>query len=332
MIQPTQKPVPLAGGLTFTQMSVGVFHACGVLSTGAAYCWGDDDLGQLGDARTDLRLSPVTVVGARSFSTISAGRRSTCAIAAGAAYCWGNNDWGQLGDGTRIRRSRPTAVVAGLTFSAISSGAEHTCAITPAGVAYCWGANSSGQLGAGTTVSDSQPVAVAGNLTFGTISAGGLFSAGGRGGAGVVYGVSCGVTTRGAAYCWGNNSWGQLGDGTKVNRSVPVKVAGDLTFVAISVGGGASNHVCGVTTAGAAYCWGLNGTAQLGDGTTTDRTNPAAVTGGLKFSTVSAGDQHTCGVTPEGAIYCWGANWYGQLGDGSGINQSAPTPVRTGNL
>ncbi len=134
---------------------------------------------------------------------------------------------------------------------------------------------------------------------------------------------SCGVTTAGVAYCWGDNVFGQLGDGTTTNRPMPVAVAGGLSFAAVSTKG----HTCGVTTAGDAYCWGQNVRAQLGDGTTTDRLTPVAVAGGLSFAAVSAGFGHSCGVTTAGDAYCWGSNGSGMLGDGTFNNSSVPVLV-----
>src|SRR3989441_171520 len=112
---------------------------------------------------------------------------------------------------------------------------------------------------------------------------------------------TCGVTSSGAAYCWGNNTVGELGDGTYgTDRLTPVAVSGGLTFAAVSAG---FYFTCGVTPSGAAYCWGNNAQGELGNGTTTSSTTPVAVSGGLTFAAVSAGNTHTCGVTPSGAAY-----------------------------
>jgi alpha-tubulin suppressor-like RCC1 family protein len=213
------------------------------------------------------------------------------------------------------------AVAGGLTFSSLSSGAEHACALTAGGVAYCWGANYTGQLGNNSTTNSLIPVAVAGSLVFSLIGIGDTHT--------------CGVTTTSAAYCWGANNvagvaTGQLGNNSTTNSLVPVAVAGGLTFSSVS---GGHDHSCGLTPAGAAYCWGSNNveggapTGQLGNNSTTNSLVPVAVVGGLTFSSVSSGGFHSCGLTTGGLAYCWGVNYRGELGNGSTVGNS-PVPVK----
>src|SRR6266566_2009661 len=257
-------PAPVAGGLRFTMLSAGVWHTCGVTTGGAAYCWGDNQNGQLGDGTTDRRAMPAPVVGGFRFSTISAGHGHTCGvIAGGAAACWGDNSSGQLG--TRVvdhtmYRSSPGRVVGVHGFATVSAGNVHTCGMTTHGVAYCWGYNVWGQLGDGTTTQRSIPVPVTGGLRFAVVDAGSYFS--------------CGVTTGGAAYCWGENLDGELGDGTTTSWSTPVPVSGVLNFAAVGAGW---YHTCGMTTTAGAYCWGYNGHSQLGEGTTITSLTPVPV-------------------------------------------------------
>ncbi|MGH7639026.1 MAG: Ig-like domain-containing protein [Gemmatimonadaceae bacterium] len=142
-------------------------------------------------------------------------------------------------------------------------------------------------------------------------------------------GYSCGLRPNGSAYCWGRNFDGQLGDGTTTQRNVPTIVPAEATFTALVAGG---HHTCVlVPPAGGAYCWGANGSGELGDGTQNNATAPQQVTGGLTFTTIAVGEQHTCGLTAAGAAYCWGENGSGQLGDGTNDNRLAPTAVTGGH-
>ena len=251
-------PVLVQGGLTFATLSAGGGR-CGVTTSGAAYCWGDNTFGQLGDGTVSSSPVPVLVQGGLTFATLGAGAGHTCGVTtSGAAYCWGYDKFGQLGDGSAGADSpAPVLLSGGLTFATLSGGNIHTCGVTPSGAAYCWGFNGDGQLGVGmTSVNNPTPLLVQGNLTFSAVSAGDSHT--------------CGLATGGAAYCWGENSFGsgQLGDGTFSSSPVPVLVQGGLTFATLSAG---ADHTCGVTTSGAVYCWGNNNSGQLGDGSSVAR-------------------------------------------------------------
>jgi alpha-tubulin suppressor-like RCC1 family protein len=206
-------PVPVAGGLTFATVSAGDFHTCGVTTSGQAYCWGYNNVGELGDGTIGLSPFPTPVAGGLTFAAVSAGGEEyTCGVTtSGQAYCWGWNGNGQLGDSTTTARLVPTPVAGGLTFAAVSGGYAHTCGVATSGAAYCWGWGPNGQLGDGTANDRHVPTAVTGGRTFAALS-GGTFH-------------SCGVTTSGQAYCWGGNANGQLGDGTTNDRHVPTAVA-----------------------------------------------------------------------------------------------------------
>ena len=137
---------------------------------------------------------------------------------------------------------------------------------------------------------------------------------------------SCAVTTDGGLKCWGNNQFGQLGDGTTTLSAVPVQISGGHTFASVAAGGG---HSCAVTTDGTAYCWGHDRNSQLGNGIEgeTQSTAPVLVGAALVFRSVSAGLAHTCGVTTDSVAYCWGLNSAGQLGIGSTTNTDGPERV-----
>ncbi len=214
-------------------------------------------------------------------------------------------------DSSETSSPTPVGVSGELSFATVSMGYLQACGVTTVGAAYCWGDNSDGELGNGSTTSSSTPTEVSGGLTFASVSAG--------------YYATCGVTTAGAAYCWGFNADGQLGNGSTNNSSAPVAVSGDLSFTSVSAG--SYNNACGVTTAGAAYCWGYNVDGELGNGSTTSSSAPVAVAGGLEFVSLSAGYLHSCGVTTGGAAYCWGFNGDGGLGYGTTTNSSSPVAV-----
>src|SRR5207244_148494 len=129
----------------------------------------------------------------------------------------------------------------------------------------------------------------------------------------------------GAAYCWGNNGLGELGNGTTTNSTTPVVVSGGQTWTAVSAGEGLTT--CGGTTAGAAYCWGYSFFGQLGNGTTTNSKTPVVVAGGTRSALGTAGSFAAGGVTTAGAAYCWGDNSSGQLGNGIVTNSSTPVRV-----
>jgi len=207
-------------------------------------------------------------------------------------------------------------------LQSISAGAKHACGITADHVAYCWGRNADGELGnpAATTpcpesneACSQKPVRVAGNLAFASISAGHQYT--------------CGITTSGAAYCWGSNSYGQLGIGGQSPSSRPARVGIEgVTFTSISAG---FSHTCAVTTSGAAYCWGSNAGGMLGSGGPPGggHTVPTLVAGHVVFRSVSAGYFHTCGVARDGKTYCWGRNEQGEVGTTARTPSSVPVRV-----
>jgi alpha-tubulin suppressor-like RCC1 family protein len=272
-------PVAVAGGRRFRQVRTGGNHTCAVDPFDAAFCWGDNSAGKIGDGTTTDRRTPVRVLAGLRFRQLTAGGSHTCGATTGdRAYCWGWNALGQLGDRTTTDRARPTPVAGGLRFRQVSAGGNHNCAVTRDDQAYCWGKNRFGQLGNGTRVGpetcqlfggnpcSTKPVAVLRDLPFRAVSSGNDYT--------------CGVTTTSIAYCWGRNLQGQLGDGTQYNTRVrPVAVLGGLQFRAVSGGAPFGRSTCGVTTDGAAYCWGSNHFGQLGDWTTTSHLTPTAVAG-----------------------------------------------------
>ncbi len=248
------RPDLVGGGLKFSSVSAGIVHTCGVArveppgphgppppigrpTRAAAYCWGRDLEGELGNNSTQLQVRPVRVQGGLDWTSVSTGGYfynsgggvvctpptcglgHSCGVAAGvvptalAAHCWGLSSSGQLGNGsTGGHRTTPGIVSCGLSL--VDAGGNFACAIAAgasgSGPAYCWGDGTNGQLGHGSPTSSATPVPVAGGSTFTTVSAGGAHA--------------CGVASDGAAYCWGANDAGQLGDGSTTGKNAPVRV------------------------------------------------------------------------------------------------------------
>ncbi len=322
------------------QVANGTSHSCGLTTNGAVYCWGLNSYGQLGDASTTTRSAPTPIAqgaipAGSKIIQIVIGTLHTCAIASDTkAYCWGSNANGRLGDNTTTDRSSPVAVAqgaipAGLTIRQLSAGGSFTCAIATDYKPYCWGDNTNGQLGDNTTTQRLTPVAVLQGAMPATIVMQ------------ITTGTShtCAIGADSKPYCWGLNGSGRLGDNTTTQRLTPVAVlqgampAGIIVVQVFAAG----SHTCALPSDGRVYCWGLNTSSQLGDGSTTSRSTAVAVSpGAVPLTTfskqISGGESHTCLLTTNYLTYCWGLNTNGQLGDGSTSTRSTPVAVAQGAL
>ena len=306
--------------LNFTSVRTGYEFSCGLTAAGAAYCWGWNQSGQLGNGTTTSRLTPGAVLmpAGKTFAAIALGAAHACGLTgSGEAYCWGeNNSYGQIGDGTTINRLEPVAVHSGgVLFTSITAGGAHTCGLTSGGQAYCWGYNLNGQVGDNSTTDRWTPVRVAqpSGVTFDSITGGGEHT--------------CGLTAANRAYCWGWDEFGQLGDGNTTDEPVPVAVSGDYVFATLTAGGA---HTCGKTPTGATYCWGIGLHGELGNGGSDNSSIPVSVvmpSGVDSLTPAAGGGNHTCGLTYLGSAYCWGLNSHGQVGNGSTTDSWTPVAV-----
>lgn len=296
-----------------TAISSGNDYVCAIMVTGVIKCWGDNSSGELGDGTIISRYSPEEVQGLSvGAAVISAGLTSTCALTVeGGVKCWGSNSNGQLGDQTTTDRNLPVDVF-GLTsgIKAIDVGPRHACAVTTEGTVKCWGSNEYGQLGDSTTTNSATPVDVV-NLMEDVVSV----SAGNT--------HTCVLTVSGGVMCWGENFYGQLGDGTIDARLTPVEVIGLQSGVtSISAG---DRYTCAVTEY-SYKCWGWGDYGQLGFGTAPifEVVRDAwGLTSGIQQ--ISSGYYHSCALTTSGGVKCWGDNTYGQLGHGN--DEVNPTPI-----
>jgi len=324
---------------TWSQVTAGYSHSCGIASDNLAYCWGGGGQGRLGNNSTSNSLVPVAVstsgvLSGKTILSISAGFDHTCAIASdNLAYCWGGGSEGQLGRNSTASSQVPVAVdtsgvLSGKTIKYIAAAllTYTTCAIASDDNAYCWGAGGNGQLGNNSSSNSLVPVAVStsGVLSGKTIKK--IASGGGH---------TCAIASDDNAYCWGYGGDGALGQGSTSNSLVPVAVStsgvlSGKTIKQIDLGG---IFTCAVASDNLAYCWGAGGSGQLGNGGTSSNV-PVAVTAsgvlsGKTITKINSGSGGACVLSSDGLTYCWGNNFTGQLGDGTNNNSTVPVAVIT---
>ena len=283
----------------------------------APRCWGDGSRGQLGNGSTSASVAPVPLALAplngspvALFAPARFGDHSCLTSGEGLAYCWGSNTAGQLGDSTLTDRNVPTRVRTELRFTDLAVGSEHACGVSTAGEIWCWGYNWAGQLGDGSISNRRRmPVRVKAptGVVFTQVEAGANHS--------------CGGTATGTWYCWGNNTAGQLGDGTTISNPLPVVVAGGALFAELALG---EAHSCGRTGTGQVQCWGSGLVGSLGNGLELSSTTPVTVKG-AGFTAIYAGYYRACASKADRTLWCWGYNNGGQLGEGTQIDRSIPT-------
>ena len=338
-------------------------HSCALHQDGAISCWGDNTHGQLGNGSEDNFSEPAKVVDITDATAITAGYHHSCALYKdGTISCWGNNEYGQLGNGQsgpNTDSALPvevegitdaTAISASFSHScalhqdgtiscwgsevdsvipvrvaditdakAITAGYSHSCALHEGGTISCWGFNRSGQLGNGQSgygFESDWPVRVAGIDDAKAITTG--------------IDHSCALHQTGTISCWGDNEYGQLGNGTEGDSSVPVQVAGITDATAITTG---SSRSCALHEDGTISCWGYNSSVQTDDGQIEWNSPPFDVAGIDDATAITRGSSHSCALHEDGTISCWDDNEYGQLGNGqSGYGFDSDWPVRVAGI
>ncbi len=331
-----------------TEVAAGAFHSCAVRTGGRVVCWGSNEFGQLGSGAgsAEFRTTAVRVRRGDGYlsgvTALTAGYRHTCALRSdGGVLCWGDGAHGQLGDGDSGAghlRTKPVRVREGDGYLgdvvAIAAGNFHTCALRRDGSVWCWGSSEWGQLGTGGSGSahysaTATPVRLGGGLMTraSALTSGALHT--------------CVRRTDGSAWCWGNGESGQLGDGDSGQghvRSRPVQVRRGSGVLKHVTGVGAGfDQSCARRTDGSAWCWGQDGSGQLGDGTQGDpathlRRYPVQVVRpsdpfrGVR--TMEGGIGYTCALRTDRTVWCWGSNAHGTLGRELGHPYMSPYPLK----
>jgi alpha-tubulin suppressor-like RCC1 family protein len=284
---------------------------------GLVFTWGNGLMGALGSGTVTDRNTPGQVAGLSGVTAVSSGHYASYAVLPnGTVRSWGDNPFGQLGDGTTTRRTSPVTVrlPSGAALTGVrraAGGRDMAAALLTGGTVMTWGRGADGELGNGTTQAvQPTPVAVP------DLSA--------------VTALACGrnhvlaLRSDGTVRAWGRNDFGQVGDGTLVNRTSPVPVPGLSGVVAVAAG---AEHSVAVTSAGQVYTWGRSNRGQLGLGITTVRSSPQPVRGVSAVTGAGCGRDHTIVWTAAGTAWWWGWNLNGQLGAPAGGNRLSPVSV-----
>jgi alpha-tubulin suppressor-like RCC1 family protein len=320
----TEADVPVAvnppAGLRVTAAR-GAYFSVAVTPAGQVKAWGFGRYGQLGNGRKQDSHHPVAVRLPRGTEVTAAraGEDFTVALTTkGTVLAWGSGTYGRLGNGASRNSDVPVRVriPAGTKVTAVSAGYGFGLALTSAGRVLAWGDNAAGDLGNGKMTKRTTPVQVRlpSKVKITAVSAGQSFG--------------LAVTSAGQVYAWGDNAYGQLGDGTTTTRTTPVLVhLPRHTKIVSAFGGGL--HSLALTAAGRVLAWGYNLSGQLGDGTQTDRHKPVSVrlSKKIKITALAAGRYHSMALTSDGLVLAWGSNSGSQLGDGNQTDQRVP--VRT---
>ncbi|MDI3290533.1 hypothetical protein [Polyangium sp. 15x6] len=290
-------------------------HACAATEGGSVYCWGHNGYNKAGAGSWySPKTTPTAISGITDAVAVATGYEHSCALlSSGEVECWGQNYYGQLGHGSTGSYEASPVTVSGLSDAiAIDAGAYSTCALRATGKVVCWGDDWLGQLGNGSpSANQDEPVEVSGIDDAVKMVRG--------------QNHGCALLSSGDVKCWGANNYGQLGLGSGSASFVySAELVSSISDI-VDIGAG-GNHTCAIRSDNAVFCWGLNDSRQLGDGTTTNRSAPTEITDAAGAIKIDGGQVSTCALFEEG-VKCWGSDTLGQLGNGAPASGSSSTPV-----
>jgi len=304
----------VASGQNWKQLACGYGFIAAVKTDGSLWLWGYNSVGQLGDNSTVTKSSPVqTVAGGTNWASVAGNMYHTAAIKNdGSLWLWGQNSVGLLGDGTTVNKSSPVQTVAsGQNWASVSCGGNNTAAIKTDGSLWIWGHNAYGTLGDNTVGHKSSPVqTVAGGNNWKTVACG--------------YVHTAAIKNDGSLWLWGNNRFGQLGDGTISHKSSPVQtVCQGNNWKSVACG---YAHTAAIKDDGSLWVCGYNKQGQLGDGTVVYKSSPVqTIAGGNNWKSVACGSLYTAAIKTDSSLWLWGRDTpYGMLGDNTSVNKSSP--------
>lgn len=285
-------------------------HRLAIKNNGTLWAKGGNTFGQLGTGSTILQPEFIQVGMETNWQEISCGTNHSIAIKSdGTLWAWGRNDYGQIGDGTVVNKNSPIQIGTETNWIKIYTSLFSSFAIKSDGTLWSWGLNDYGQLGINSNSNSLIPLQVGIDSNWVKISTGFFYH-------------TLGLKSDGSIWSFGLNNFGQLGDGTTINKSTPSQIGNDLNWIEISGGGSFS---FGIKNNGTLWAWGKNDSGQLGDGTYLQRLTPSLANTDNDWQTVNSGRDFTNAQKVNGSLYSWGYNFSGQLGIGSYISQNIPT-------
>ena len=326
-----RRPIRIGSDTNWAHVAAVGQHNLAIKTDGSLWAWGENDYGQLGDG-TDSNNAyrptwPNTVTAPKRIGTdsnwvyVATSKTHTMAIKAdGSLWAWGRNASGQLGDGTTTNRLTPIRIGVDTNWGHVSATMGHTVAIKTDGSLWAWGNNEVGQLGDGTTTNRLTPVRIGTDTNWAYTSVGGQA----RGLTHPPTAYTLAIKTDGSLWSWGDNLYGQLGDGTNTGRLTPARVGSASNWEFVGTG---DYHNLGIRTDGSLWAWGMNENGQLGDSTTTNRLAPVQIGTNVDWVHVAAGRYHSTAIRTDGSLWAWGYNALGQLGDGS-MQETQLNPVK----
>jgi len=323
------RPVQMGLDTDWRTVATGNAHSIAVKANGSLWAFGDNRSGMLGDGTLEARNAPIRIGAENDWRSIAAGGEHSMAIKNdGSLWAWGANFNGELGDGTTQNRSLPVRIGTQTDWQVVAISDTHSLAIKSGGTLWAWGPNTHGELGdAAISFRSTTPVQIGMDTDWTHVAAAAYFS--------------LALKSDGSLWAWGDNTTGQLGDGTTVTRRVPTRIGTDNDCSTIKAGWSLhrvftpdfrevrSGFVLGLKLDGSLWSWGANHAGQLGDGTLEGRPVPAVVGSDKDWKVISAGNEHGIGLKVDGSLWAWGNHsTFGQLG--IGVGNKAPAPVRIG--
>ncbi|MFY7900352.1 MAG: S8 family serine peptidase, partial [Chitinophagaceae bacterium] len=281
----------------FTTVAVGKNHTLSLTKNGSLWAWGENNVGQLGNEKTNTATS-IIKANYLSWINIAAGNDFSVGIAEDSTlWTWGLNNQAQLGNNSVQNKVTPTKISSIINWDKVVCGDSHSLALQSNGNLWSWGLNDKGQLGNSSTINQSTIQQIGNAAEWKTIAAGEKHS--------------LAIKKDGTLWAWGQNDVGQLGDGTNIDKWQPVQIGNVQNWKAIAAG---NKHSLAIKTDGTLWAWGQNDEGQLGDNSFINKNNPVQIGSNTNWQRVAAGFKHSMAITTDSSLFTWGLNNLGQLG------------------